>query len=239
MDLRTTLYPIVREYVGEGFITFIDYGIDLVPYLGQLNQTRKINRVERRIKEFSIQLQRINKLFSSDTMSKEFIQEKVSPIVLSDIIEEHEDAKIVYILNGFENIFINENTNESLIINYYDTLRNLRYEDVRKLYFYAAITDDPFKNVEKGSILDGLSQQIYFKLERLYLVKSAKTWGALEIGPELLPEEDRKVELTAYGIEFMKFITMDFDERRYEEKISKYKLSQEDKVSRNVKAIFG
>ncbi len=239
MDLRTTLYPIVSEYVGEGFITFIDYGIDLVPYLGGLNQTRKINRIGRRIKEFSTQLQRIDKLFASDKISKEFIQEKVSPIVLSDLIEEHEDAKIVYILNGFENIFINENTNESLIINYYDTLRNLRYEDVRKLYFYAAIADDPFKDVEKGSDMDGFSQQIYSKLERLYLVKSAKTWDALEKGAELLPEEDRKVELTAYGKGFMKFISIDFDEERYAERISKFKLSEEDKVSRNVTATYG
>lgn len=239
MDLRKNLYPIVEDYVGEEFITIIDFGIDLAPYLGQLNQSRKIQRLKRRIKEFSEQLQRINKLFSSDKISKDFIQEKVSPIVLSDIIEEHEDAKIVYILNGFENIFINKNTNESLIINYYDTLRNLRYIDVKKLYFYAAITDDPFKDVEKGTVMDGFSQQIYSKLERLYLVKSAKTWGALEVGAELLTEEERKVELTAYGIEFMKFISNDFDENRYFDKVSKFQLSEDEKVSKKVKAVFG
>lgn len=239
MDIRTSINEVVREYIGEGLTTIVDYGIDLAPYFGELNQTRKIRRVEKRIKVNSQQLIRIEKLFVSEKISKEFIQEKVGPILFSDLIEEHEDAKIVYILNGFENVFINEHTNESLIINYYDTLRNLRYEDVKKLYFYSAIADDPFKDVEVNSPMWGLSQQIYYKLERLYLVKSAKTWGALEIGPELLSEEERKVELTAYGNEFVKFISTEFDERRYKDRISKFKLSKEDRVSKNVTAKWG
>lgn len=239
MDLHTTISNVIKENIGDGLAVVLNYSIDLLPYLGKLNQTRKIKRVETRIKDHSHQLNRIGKIFSAEIISKEFIQEKVGPIVLSDLIEEHEDAKVVYILNGFENVFINEYTNESLIINYYDTLRNLRYEDVRKLYFYAAITDDPFKNVEDGSPLEGLSQQIYTKLERLYLVKSAKTWGVLEIGAELLPEEERKVELTVYGKGFMEFISTEFDEQRYKDRISKFVVLQEDKVSRNVIARFG
>jgi len=225
--------------VGDGIITIFDYGLALAPYLSNLNQTRKINRAEKRIKDNSEQLKRIQKLFASEVLSSEFIQEKVGPIILSDLIEEHEDAKIVYILNGFENVFVNENTNESLIINYYDTLRNLRYEDVRKLYYYAAIADDPFDEVEVGSPIEALSQQIYSKLERLYLVKAAKTWVALESGPELLSEENRKVELTTYGEDFIKFISRDFDKKRYEDKIGNYKISEEDKVSKNVTAKWG
>lgn len=235
----TSLIDTVKEYVGDDLACVLDYIIDLAPYLGKLYQTRKIGRAEKRIKEHSQQLKRIQSLFASETISKEFIQEKVGSIVLSDIIEEHEDAKIVYILNGFENVFINKNTDETLILNYYDTLRDLRYEDIRKLYYYAAIKDDPFKNVEKGSPREALSQQIYSKLERLYLVKAAKTWDALERGTDLLSEGERKVELTQYGKEFIKFISMDFEEDNYNKRIRKFKISDGEKVSRNVVATFG
>lgn len=239
MDLGNKIIYTMSKYVGEGLTTVIDYGIGLAPYLGSLNQTRKINRVQRRIKDHSEQLKQIEQLFISEKLSKEFIQEKVGPIILSDLIEEHEDSKILYILNGFENIFINKTTNESLIINYYDTLRSLRYEDIRKLYFYSAIADDPFEFVKKGSQLDGLSQQIYSKLERLYLVRPVKSYKVLEIGAELLSEEERKVELTIYGKEFIKFIFKDFNEEKYNDKISEFELLEEDTISNKMTAKWG
>lgn len=71
-------------------------------------------------------MKRIDNLFASEKLGKDYIQERVGPIVLSDLIEEHEDAKILYLLQGFENVFINECKNESLVINYFDTLRRPR-----------------------------------------------------------------------------------------------------------------
>lgn len=239
MNPIISMLDTVRKNVGEEVATIFDYGFDLAPYLGSIIQTRKINRIQTRLKTHSQQLRRINQLFTSEEVSVDFIQERIGPIILSDLIEEHEDSKIVYILNGFENIFINENINESLIINYYDTLRILRYADVRKLYFYSAITEDNFESSEEELELQGLSQQIYSKLERLHLIKPAKSWGVLETGAELLSEEERKVELTIYGKNFIKFIAKDFDEEKYNERISKYDLSEEDKISRNVIAKWG
>lgn len=226
----STIIDTVEEKIGNGLKLIFDYGVDLAPYLGELNQTRKINRLKIRIDNHIDQLKQINNLFSNTTMSAEYIQERIGPIVLSDLIEEHEDAKIVYILNGFEHVFINENTNESQIINYFDTLRNLRYEDLRLLYFYAAITtDNPFESAKSPELI-GLQRQIYFKLERLYLIKSAKTWGALKNGAETLNEDQRNVELTIYGLNFIKFISNDFDEKNYHDRISKYNIDKREQI---------
>ncbi len=222
-NVKETLIELTKELgVGDALVSVIDFGIDLSPYIGQLTQTRKINRAERRIKEHAIQLQRINKLFSSNIISAEFIQEKVGPIVLSDLIEEHEDAKLNYILNGFENIFIDQNTNESIILNYFDTLRSLRYEDIKWLYYYAAITEKPIEDIKKNSREKSFFQQIYTKLERFYLVKSAPTWAALGKGSAVLDDDTRKTEMTPYGLDFISFISKEFDYKKYSQKVSKY-----------------
>lgn len=214
-----------------GFSEIIDWGLDLAPYLGKLNMIRKLNRVEKRIKEHAEGLKRIDKMFASEILSKEYIQEKIGPIVLSDLIEEHEDAKIVYLLQGFENVFINECKNESLVINYFDTLRSLRYEDVRMLFYLSGINGDPFESFQKGSPEHILSKQIYSKLERLYLIKSASTFSYLEHGPEA-EEAALKPKLTPYGKNFIKFIAHDFDEDAYEKRIKEYDDSSGDVVPR-------
>lgn len=239
MDIHSKLLEVTKEQVGDEATTLFEYALDLAPYIGKFLQARKIWRAENRIREHSDQLKEIQKFYSSGLLSQKFIQERVGPIFLGDFIEEHEDAKIVYILNGVENIFISNNTDESLIIYYDDTLRELRYEDIRKLYYYSAITDDPFSNITLNSPRAALSQQIYIKLEKLYLIKSAKTYNALQHGPEMLSEEDRRVELTDYGKEFIKFISKDFDIERYEDKIRKYEVDENEKITRNVKATFG
>jgi hypothetical protein len=223
----------------SGLIQIVDIGVDLAPFLGNLNQNRKINRAERRIREHAEQFSRIGQLFSSNILAANFIQENIGPIVLSDLIEEHEDAKINYILNGFENVFIEENTNEGIIINYFDTLRSLRYDDIKRLYFYSAITDELKEGVIRSTQEETFFQQIYTKLERLYLIKSASTWEVLEEGAAVLGDDQRKTELTPYGLDFIRFISKEFNLTRYQQKIAKYKTQNDKKLSQSITASFG
>lgn len=216
--------------IGLNFTMILEAGFELAPYLSKFLQTKKINRLNTRLNNHIDQLKRIDKLFSNAKISSEFIQEKIGPIVLSDLIEEHEEAKMVYLLNGFENVFINENTNESLIINYYDTLRELRYEDIRRLYYYAAITDELPLDKEMNNELIIMQKQIYSKLERLYIVKSAKTYASIQYGSEELNDDERRVELTTYGANFVKFISLEFDENKYNSKIQNYVVNEDEKI---------
>lgn len=179
MKLRNDLFSIVietAENIHPGLPDIIEYGMDCAPYLGSILQTRKINRFARRLNEHNDQLIRISKLYSESLLTDNFVQERISPIVLSDLIEEHEDSKINLILNGYENVFIENNTNESVIINYFDTLRNLRYADLKRfLYFANKITDYP--DYPDSSHEKALTRMIDGKLEISGLIKIGKTWG--------------------------------------------------------------
>jgi hypothetical protein len=239
-SLKDTLLKSAKDLgFDSGLIQIVDIALDLAPFLGNLNQSRKINRAERRIRENAEQLSLIGQLFSSNILSANFIQENVGPIVLSDLIEEHEDAKINYILNGFENVFIEGNTNEGIIINYFDTLRSLRYDDIKRLYFYSAITEELKMGVIRSTQEESFFQQIYTKLERLYLIKSASTWEVLEEGAAVLGDDQRKTELTPYGLDFVRFISKEFNLTRYQQKIAKYKTQNDNKLSESITASFG
>lgn len=226
VNFITDLKHVAKEYVGEGLVDFITCSLEFVPYLGQLQQMRKFNRAERRIREHSDEFKRIQQHFLSGELPQEFIQERIGPIILSDLIEEHEDAKIHYLLNGFENVFIEKNTNESLIINYLDTLRQLRYIDAKYLCQFAHIEENDEKQYKKGSEEEALYLQIYTKLERLYLIKHPTTFGYLDFGAETDGKE-LNTELTKYGKNFVAFINKGFNLKVYEE-ILKNRKSPED-----------
>ena len=110
------------EKISPGFSKLLEQGMDFVPYIGRMYTNIKINRLQRRLNEHDEKLKKISMLSSYSKLSNEYITERIFPIVLGDLIEEHEDAKILLILNGFENVFIEENSQESVVISYFDTL---------------------------------------------------------------------------------------------------------------------
>ncbi|NLM11340.1 MAG: hypothetical protein GX213_11305 [Clostridiaceae bacterium] len=116
--------------------------LQLVPNLTNIYQTIKIQRLQRRLKDNENKLKRISSLCSDSILSEKYITERIFPVVLSDLIEEHEEAKIELILNGFENVFIDEKHEESVVINLFDTLRTLRYIDIKRLLYLANEIDD-------------------------------------------------------------------------------------------------
>ncbi|MEY9866628.1 hypothetical protein ABIE66_002007 [Peribacillus sp. B2I2] len=182
----------------------IEIGLELSPYLGSAWQSYKMYRLENRVQEHSEQLERISVLYSNTSLSEKYIQERIAPIVLSDLIEEHEDAKINYILHGFENVFINEKENESLVINYFDTLRNLRYEDVKRFfYFIDEMISEPIHS--NGSEEQALQRSIDGKLKNLGLLKIKAKWGGFEGHDINNTREDAR--LTLYGEKFADFIS--------------------------------
>ncbi|MBT2667336.1 hypothetical protein J7J00_17810 [Bacillus sp. ISL-4] len=181
----------------------IEIGMELSPYLGSALQTYKMYRLQNRVQDHSEQLERISVLYSNTLLSEKFIQERIAPIVLSDLIEEHEDAKINYILHGFENVFINEKDNESLIINYFDTLRNLRYEDVKRFFYFIDQSINANIYIEESEE-QALQRTIDGKLVNLGLLSVKLRLSGL-IGYD--NDNIRKdVILTLYGKKFAEFI---------------------------------
>lgn len=188
--------------ISESFGEIVESGLDYVPYLGKLLQTVKINRLIRRFNEHSRKLENIGRLSSDTVLGAEYIRERIFPIVFSDLFEEHEDAKVNLILTGFENVFIEENSYESLVINYYDTLRSLRYADIKRLYYFSNITKEyPFALIESDEHV--LQRNIDKKLESIGLILIEKTWN--DFGDETDTNKDR-VKITLYGDRFLRFI---------------------------------
>lgn len=179
--------------------------------MSSYNNWRKFNRLEKRLKQHSNQLVRISQLCADAILSFEFINERVSPIVFGDLIEEHEDAKINLILNGFENVFIEENSSESVIISYFDTLRSLRYVDIKRLLYFTGKSDcytTPDINSEEHAILENSDN----KLISLGLIFKDKSRG-IEFGV-IYPEEKtvtayskESVRTTKYADNFVEFIS--------------------------------
>ncbi|MCM3088652.1 hypothetical protein M3557_12040 [Bhargavaea ginsengi] len=205
----------LKKVLGEDLLEFCEAALELAPYVGDFLQSRKLNRLVSRLQEHQDKLKYIQKT-AGESKNIELIQEKIGPIVFSDLIEEHEDAKVIYLLNGYEHSFINDSPNESLFINYFDTLRNLRYEDVRMLFYIAGLGDNPFKEYAQESAEYAMSRQIYSKLERAYLIKSASSIAYLENGPEV-DESILRPVLSNYGIHFLEFVIEDFDRQKYAE----------------------
>lgn len=157
------------EKISPGFSKLLEQGMDFVPYIGRMYTNIKINRLQRRLNEHDEKLKKISMLSSYSKLSNEYITERIFPIVLGDLIEEHEDAKILLILNGFENVFIEENSQESVVISYFDTLRSLRYADVVRLLYLAGRKDSyPLPIIESDE--HALIRNIDAKLKSLGLI---------------------------------------------------------------------
>jgi hypothetical protein len=204
--------PFVNMFSGA-----IDYaskakGLDIL--ITPAIQSFKIQRLYTRLNEHEEKCTKIFKLCSdaihANKGMEQFLEEKIFPIVLSDLIEEHEDAKINFILNGFENIAIETNPKESLIYAFYDILRSLRYEEVKLLFYYTYFYEG-YKKPEKG-----FEQYIYNKLERLNLIQSRMTWDVLEMGAANIEDEQKQPHLTEFGKMFVGFISENFSEEDYE-----------------------
>ncbi|PDZ57810.1 hypothetical protein [Bacillus thuringiensis] len=194
----------VAQEMGEGVYKLFSESLDYIPHLGRFIQTVKFNRLERRMNENSVQLQRIGKLLKSSTLSDEYITQRIFPIVLADLIEEHEDAKFNLILNGFENVFIDEKEEESIVINYFDTLRNLRYKDIKRLLYLAEEMDSyvlPKPNSEEESFAWSIDNKlaIYGLIKTDYILDASKPIRTS-------PVRRDEFFVTPYGNRFLKFI---------------------------------
>lgn len=193
----------IVKNVAPGLEDTIGVAMEFTPYVGSILQARKLNRFKSRIEDNEQQIREISALFGYSKMSREFINERIAPIVFADIIEEHEDAKINLILTGFQNVFLDENSNESMIINYFDTLRELRYEDIKRLFYLVKRMDSyPLREYDTEEYAH--LRYMDMKLERMGLVFIEKRVGELQY--EEYETERGKVKTSMYGKRFLKFI---------------------------------
>ncbi|WP_157282685.1 hypothetical protein [Paenibacillus assamensis] len=77
--------------------------------------------------------QRLNKLCSSAEDDLDFIT-KAFPVVLDELLHEAQEEKVDVIINGFENNLSSNLKEENKVLVYYDILRDLRVDEIKRLH---------------------------------------------------------------------------------------------------------
>lgn len=188
--------------------SLFDTGLDFVPYLSKIIQIRKINRLENRLKEHQVILSEISTLLMNDNFSLNFIKERVFPIVLEDLIEEHEGLKIKFVLEGFKNVLNEYSLEESEILALFDTLRGVRIFDLQYLFRFDLYSEvGKLKNEyirEQSELVTPLEVNTIYKLIRFSLIRELKVFTYGEDGKTDVHESG--LVLTSYGKRFCEFL---------------------------------
>lgn len=217
----------------------------LVPGVGNMILAYKQKRMERRIEQTLEMLVKRQDEFNSavfalkDENAVKDIKTTYFDMMMDYAIDEPQDEKIQYLMNGYINTAKIQNPKEDVVRSFYDTLRQMNMLDIRvfKLYAFASIIDDSASKVMSDYEIDNSQyRMIQEKLERLGLIysKSEETrdknvdaivsyLNDLSRGKKARLKTTRIIgngkhyKLSKYGYRFIRFIETEYDEEYKEE----------------------
>lgn len=117
----------------------VDAGSSFIPGVSGAVQNYKRTRFEKNIKTFTEELQtkiediRVNLESKSDEQKIQIDQ--LFQFVLDYVIDEQQEEKIQYMVNGFVNITEHDHVSTDFVLTYYDVLKELRMIDIAVLRF--------------------------------------------------------------------------------------------------------
>jgi hypothetical protein len=146
-ELSSALKEMMGISPGSQLELIFDSVSQVAPYVGKVITAYKIHRLEKRFKDHEVRIIDIqNKIESLHPEFTEFIRGRVFPFVLEDLLNEAQDNKVEFILNGFETVIDNEYTEEDKILSYFDILRQLRVDELKSLLNY----DEEYNQTRKN-----------------------------------------------------------------------------------------
>lgn len=114
--------------------------LEQVPVIGKIISTIKYRRLSKRLKDNEQKIKKlstkVNNIDDADFI--DFLKNFLFPSILQNIMEEDEDAKIGYFLDGFEQVIDEEVVDKSKILIMYDLLRELRYIEIEYLISFSS-----------------------------------------------------------------------------------------------------
>lgn len=212
----------------------------VIPGVGNMILSYKQNRMERRVGETLQKLvERQDELNQAIENMSADMEEKIKGVyfeMLMDYsINEPQDEKIDYLVNGYINIAKSQNPQEDVVRSYYDTLSQMNMLDLRvyKLYTYPnnGSGDSAYQIMEDYQIEHSHYRMVQEKLERLGLINSRNEEQRdknIDAIVEYLEDvsKGKKVRLktkkvsrissftlSRYGYQFVKFIESQFLEK--------------------------
>lgn len=207
----------------------------VVPGVASVILAYKQKRSEKMIVEFMIETKKRQQVLEDKLIQLEEerfveIKGKYFGLVLDYVMENKQEEKIEYLVNGFINLVSMEELQEDVVLIYYDILNSLNLLDIRvlKIYDFSTRTEDYYDVLDDVGISHDQYTLIQNKLEQLGLLE---TKGQLQyevlfenvknIGEYLTNvERGKKVRLkykkpnagniksynlTKLGLEFLKF----------------------------------
>lgn len=228
-ESNTNFKKIFSELIGEETINSLEPILDYLPYIGKIISVVKFKRLETRLKKLESRIKIILDSMNQglDETMNEFIRNKAFPIFINELLEEHEEEKIDLIMNGIEYTYENNIRSESKILIYYDVLRALRVDELKRLYYYATqkkvdifefkrfnpkmnqrLTEDEVKAIREKNIYESYIDN---HLEMLNLIKSRihRKLDELEsIVKETSNSSGSLIEITFFGKDFIDFIDL-------------------------------
>lgn len=211
----------------------------VIPGVGNMILSYKQNRMERRVGETLQKLvERQDELNQAIENLSIDMEEKIKGVyfeMLMDYsINEPQDGKIDYLVNGYINIAKSQNPQEDVVRSYYDTLSQMNMLDLRVFRLYTFSNedsgDDAYQIMADYQIEDSHYRMVQEKLGRLGLVNSKNEEQRdknIDAIVEYLEDaskgkkarlKTRKVSrissftLSRYGYQFVKFIESQFKE---------------------------
>jgi hypothetical protein len=185
MDLRKKVED-VFEVTAEPAVDvvssmFLD-GIagSIVPGVASAMLAYKQKRSERMIESFMLETKKRQdefekKLLDLDETTVAEITSKYFGLIMDYVIDNRQEEKIEYIVNGFINLTTMEKLQEDVVIIFYDLLSELNMLDLRvlKLYDYFTRCETFADILESAKITYDQYNLIRNKLERLGLIEGA------------------------------------------------------------------
>jgi bifunctional DNA-binding transcriptional regulator/antitoxin component of YhaV-PrlF toxin-antitoxin module len=180
-ELSHTLKEMMGISPGSQLEFIFESVSQVAPYVGKVITAYKIHRLEKRFKEHETRIKNIQqKIEWLSPELIEFVKGRVFPFVLEDLLNEAQDQKVEFILNGFEVVIEKEFTEEDKIISYFDILRQLRVDELMSLlnydYEYFRMMEEKRKNIglsneaDVKKIIDGYYTYINSRLSSFGLV---------------------------------------------------------------------
>lgn len=182
--LSEILPAVVKEYgeclVGEGVATLAGEVIGAIcPRINNIRLGYKQNRLERNVNRMFLMLSQKQDEIEARLLQLESTEEthcylnKLSEMLLDQIVDEIQEQKVDYNVNGYINLIKSNNANEDIALMFFKTLSQLSDLDLRVLKLYSISSEETAHDIVLE--LNITYEQLKFvkeKLERFGLLQS-------------------------------------------------------------------
>lgn len=207
----------------------MDALVEQAPVIGKVITSYKIHRLGVRLKNNEEQINDLREQVSKieDQQFVDIIKNFIFPTILQELLDEDEDNKIGYFLDGFGQTIKNKVTDKDRILIFYDILKKLRFIELEylislsneyvkhkmKIWHETKDYEDPFDTRDFRE----MKYAIENKLESLGLINTGRliTYEQImkRIDDDLFRAKRRlaqssrqdKVSLTSFGYKFLNF----------------------------------